>query len=534
MSKVVIIGSGIAGLFCAIKIADLGNDVLILTKQRSRDSSTNWAQGGIAGILDKTNTNGIESHIADTIKSGDGECDEDVVRSIVSESGSRIYDLINIGVKFDTDENGNYNLTKEGGHSDSRILHAKDATGKEIETSLLARVYEHPNIEIRDNTMVIDLIQKEHRIPQRGINGLWCMNSNGGDVVTIPADNVIIATGGAGQLWSRTTNPSVATGDGMMMAKRAGAGVKNLAYVQFHPTASTLNTSRPFLISEALRGEGAILLDKQGLSSIEKDTANGELRNPEEYSFMKSASELGSLATRDIVARTIDQNLKESGESEVYLYTSHLDSEFLQQRFPTIQSHLAKFNLKLGVDAIPVTPAAHYMVGGIMVDEHGRVLLENGEVLPGLFGIGEVACTGMHGANRLASNSLLEAIVYAHRTAEYIINCQSEKQDRDNLPDWRAEGLDELVEHSPVVNDREDLRKSMFREVGVARRFSRLRRAERRVQLLNNEIDELWKSSIPSRELVELRNMAQLAELVIEDAISRNENRGLHFNKDLV
>ena len=211
------------------------------------------------------------------------------------------------------------------------------------------------------------------------------MNSNGGNVVTIPADNVIIATGGAGQLWSRTTNPSVATGDGMMMAKRAGAGVKNLAYVQFHPTASTLNTSRPFLISEALRGEGAILLDKQGLSSIEKDTANGELRKPEEYSFMKSASELGSLATRDIVARTIDQNLKESGESEVYLYTSHLDSEFLQQRFPTIQSHLAKFNLKLGVDAIPVTPAAHYMVGGIMVDEHGRVLLEDGEVLLGFW-----------------------------------------------------------------------------------------------------------------------------------------------------
>ena len=534
MSKVVIIGSGIAGLFCAIKLADSGNDVLILTKQRSKDSSTNWAQGGIAGILDKTNINGIESHISDTIKSGDGECDEEVVRSIVNESGSRIHDLINIGVKFDMDDNGNYNLTKEGGHSDSRILHAKDATGKEIETSLLSRVYVHKNIEIRDNTMVIDLIQKEHRTPEKGINGLWCMSSTGGEVQTIPADYVIIATGGAGQLWSRTTNPSVATGDGMMMAKRAGASVKNLAYVQFHPTASTLNTSRPFLISEALRGEGAILVDRNGLESIERDLAVGKSVNPEEYSFMKSASTLGSLATRDIVARTIDQNLKESGESEVYLYTAHLDAEYLSQRFPTIQSHISRFSLKLGYDAIPVTPAAHYMVGGIMVDNTGRVLLESGEVLPGLFGIGEVACTGMHGANRLASNSLLEAIVYAHRTAEFIIYNQTKTNVNNDLPEWRADGLDKLVEHSPIVNDREDLRKSMFREVGVARRFSRLRRAERRVRLLNSEIDQIWKSSIPTRELVELRNMAQLAELVIEDAIGRDENKGLHFNKDLV
>lgn len=534
MSSVVVIGSGIAGLFCSIKIADSGHKVLILTKQRSKDSSTNWAQGGIAGILDKTNIQAIESHITDTLKSGDGECDEGVVRSIVEESGNRILDLINIGVNFDRDDSGKFNLTKEGGHSDSRILHAKDATGREIETSLLNRVYEHENIEIRDNTLVIDLIQKVHGNPGAGITGLWCMDSSGGEVETIPADYVIIATGGAGQLWSRTTNPSVATGDGMMMAKRAGCEVQDLAYVQFHPTASTLNSNRPFLISEALRGEGAVLLDFEGLKSIERSIEEGKWLDANDFSFMKDASELGSLATRDIVARTIDSNLKKSGRNEVYLYTKHLDSDYLTNRFPTIQSHLDNFGLKLGDNEIPVTPAAHYMVGGVSVDSKGAVKLENGEIMPGLFGIGEVARTGMHGANRLASNSLLEAVVYAHRAAEFIIANPIEGADQRDLPNWRADGLDELVEHSPIVNDREDLRKSMFREVGVSRSFARLKRAQRRVDLLNDEVDNLWKSSIPSRDLVELRNMAQLAKLVILDALERSENKGLHFNKDLI
>ena len=538
MARIVIIGSGIAGLFASLRLADAGHTVTVITKQRPVDSSTNWAQGGIAAILDKTDGVGLESHIADTLASGDGLCDEEVVRRVIEEAGARIRDLLNIGVRFETNEDGEFHFAKEGGHSHRRILHAKDATGREIERALNDAASSHTHITLKPNTLAMDLIQREHQHPERGIAGVWCLNQENNTVFTEPADILMIATGGVGQLWSQTTNPPVATGDGLAMAYRAGAAVKDMAFIQFHPTALAVKSDRPFLITEAMRGEGGVILDDEGLRNWQaavKDAGNqGSEVAPGPFSFTLNHSSLGSMATRDIVARAIDQRLKETGEQHVYLITSHLDQDHLLEHFPNIQQRLDRHGLMLGRDPLPVSPAAHYIVGGLDVDEFGRPHCRaSGSIMPSLYAIGEVACTGMHGANRLASNSLLEAVVYAARAANHIIESMPETNEMD-LPEWRADGLKDLTEHVSVSNDRESLCNTMSREVGIVRRFNRLHRASRRLQLLSQEVDFIWRRALPSRQIVELRNLVLVGQLVTEDAEKRVENRGLHYNTDLI
>ena len=537
MARIVIIGSGIAGLFAALRLADAGHAVTVITKQRPIDSSTNWAQGGIAAILDNTDGAGLESHIKDTLASGDGLCDENVVRRVIEESGARIHDLLNIGVRFETNDDGEFHFVKEGGHSQRRILHAKDATGKEIERALNDAASSHINIILKPNTLAMDLIQREHQHPEKGIAGVWCLNQESKKVFTEPADVLMLATGGVGQLWSQTTNPPVATGDGLAMAYRAGAEVKDMAFIQFHPTALAIKSDRPFLITEAMRGEGGVILDEEGLRNWQVEVqalGNKELNIlPGPFSFTLNHSALGSMATRDIVARAIDQRLKETGDSHVYLITSHLDQEHLLEHFPNIQNRLDRHGLKLGRDPLPVSPAAHYIVGGLAVDEYGRPFSrDTGVTIPSLYAIGEVACTGMHGANRLASNSLLEAVVYADRAANHIIGNVPENNELP-LPDWRAQGLGDLTEHVSVSHDRESLTNTMSREVGIVRRFNRLHRASRRLQLLAKEVDFIWRSALPSRQIVELRNLVLVGQLVTDDAENRKENRGLHYNTDL-
>ena len=539
MTRIAIIGSGIAGLFSALKLANSGHYITIITKQRVKDSSTNWAQGGIAGILDKTNSEGKEAHIRDTLQSGDGLCNEAVVRDVIEQAADCINELVNIGVNFEKGDDGEFKLAKEGGHSERRILHAKDATGREIERALINAAKQHPKITLMRNTLAVDLIQREHGDASKGVCGVWCFNQETKEVITLAADSVIIATGGVGQLWAKTTNPNVATGDGVAMAYRCGAAVKDMAFIQFHPTALAIENGRPFLITEALRGEGGVILDDEGLgkwnADCEQSLTNGlERPKPEHYSFTLQFSNLGSMATRDIVARAIDQNLKQTGQKSVYLVTSHLNKEMLRNSFPNMQKHLDKYNLTLGVNHLPISPAAHYIVGGLDVDEYGRPRIFNSsEIIPYLYAIGEVACTGMHGANRLASNSLLEAVVFADNAAKHIIE-NPPSQISHKLPEWRADGLDIVNEHAPIINDLTMLKDTMSSEVGIVRNHKRLNRALRRIKLLEKEIAMIWKSSKPSREIVELRNLIQVANLVVHDAISRTENRGLHFNTDLI
>ena len=530
MPRALIIGTGIAGLFAALRLANNGFEVEIITKQRPKDSSTNWAQGGIAAILDKTNLDEIEGHINDTLNAGDGLCDEEVVRMVVEEAGERIEDLLSIGVEFERDDEGAFQLAQEGGHTSRRILHAKDATGKEIERALTTAARNHRRIIMRPNTLAIDLIQRVHKSPEKGVCGVWALDQETNEVMTIQSDAVILATGGAGQLWEKTTNPSVSTGDGIAMAYRTGASVVNMAFVQFHPTALVVDGERPFLITEALRGEGAVLLDHDGYENWKSSGKD----DPAPFSFTLQASKLGSMATRDVVARSIDQRCAESGAAHVYLVTEHLDTQHLNERFPMISNRLRRYDLELGIDPLPVAPAAHYIVGGIEVDDVGSTILNNStKPVPGLFAIGEVACTGMHGANRLASNSLLEAVVFAHRCSSHIIETGINAEDA-SPPNWRSDGLNKLREHGPIAHDRAALNQTMRFEVGVSRRFSRLERAIRRLQLLEKEIDVIWKSSLPTREIVELRNMILVGILVAKDANSRSENRGLHYNKDLI
>ena len=539
MAHIVIIGSGIAGLFAASRLADAGHDVTVATKQRTKDSSTNWAQGGIAAILDKTNEEGKEAHVQDTLLSGDGQCDEAVVRSVIEEAGERIQDLIALGVNFQKKDDGTYAMAREGGHSAKRILHAKDATGREIERALSTYAEQHAQILLRPNTLAIDLIQRHHGDPSQGVAGVWCLDQQTQQVITLEADAVILATGGVGRLWKQTTNPGVATGDGLAMAYRTGACVDNLAFIQFHPTSLSTNAQRPFLISEALRGEGAVLLDDEGMAAWQQActqaTSTGQdAPLPDSYSFTLKHTPAGSMATRDIVARAIDQQLKTTGRGHVHLVTRHLHQTTLEEKFPTIARRLKAEGLTLGVDPIPVVPAAHYMVGGIRVDRVGRAFQQqNNEPMPHLFAIGEVACTGMHGANRLASNSLLEAVVYAHRVAQHLIDHPPETYTGSH-PSWRADGLHSLREHAPIVHDRTSLVATMSQEVGIVRSNQRLRRAQRRLMLLNEEIDRIWKASLPSRAIIELRNLALIGHLVVRNALEQTTNAGLHYNVDLV
>ncbi len=544
MPKALLAGSGIAGLFSAIKCADAGWDVCVITKQNLEESSTNYAQGGIAGILDKTNLEGKEIHIMDTLNAGDGYCNEDVVRTVVNEAGERINDLINVGVNFHTDSDGNFDFIKEGGHSQKIILHSKDSTGKEIENALLKRAKEHQRIKLLSNHIALDLIVDKDDSNNQEVLGLWVLNIDEGIVETFHSDSVILATGGGGQLFSRTTNPSVSTADGMAIASRAGAKLSDMEFVQFHPTSAAVNSKKTFLISEAVRGFGAVLMTsseyQNWINVKQKSIENYEQTpSPDEFSFTNKYSQDGSLATRDVVARAIDNELNISGEDHVYLVTEHLDSEILRNRFPLIENFLNEFDLSLGKNPIPVVPAAHYFVGGVSVDKHGRVLKKSDDgVIKRLFAIGEVACTGMHGANRLASNSLLEAVVYSYRASSKMIKDIKplEKTDsiENNINKWETNGLKNLIENYSLIDDLKSLKNTMTRDVGVVRSNFRLNRALRKVNLIDKEVNLVWKSSIPTMELIELRNMVHIALKIIQSALSRKNNLGLHYNTDNV
>ena len=523
---VVIVGSGIAGLFTALRCSQKGLDVLVVTKSKIKSSSTNWAQGGIAAVLDTEDEEAIESHVNDTLSCGKGLCDEQVVRSVVKEAARRISDLVAYGVGFDRDSDG-YHKAIEGGHSEARILHSQDRTGAEIEYALEKATSDkgYQKLKINEGWMAIDIIQVEYGSPSSGACGVWCLRPDG-VVVTIRANAVILATGGCGMLYNSTTNPSVATGDGVAMAQRFGADIEDMEFIQFHPT-SLYGVEVPFLITEAMRGHGAILMTKEEHRKWRNDGGD-----PADWSYMKRHSELGSLDTRDVVARATDQQLKISGENHVLLVTEHLDVDDLREQFPTICQRLEENGLNFGPDPIPVRPAAHYLVGGVSVDQHGRCLVDK-QPISGLYAIGETARTGLHGANRLASNSLLEAVVFAERCSKHVADNAPKKMNGGLLPSWRGEGLSRLIEHAPLGTDLSALRNTMTRDVGLVKSFSRLMRGKRMITHLKEEFDEIWSSSLPSRELVELRNMIVCAGLVIEASIARDFNVGLHYNIDL-
>ena len=545
MPDVVVVGSGIAGLFVAVRCARAGLDTIVVTKKNLSDSSTNWAQGGIAAVLDPLDEEGLEAHVNDTIAAGCGLADEEVVRMVVNEAAGRIGDLIEAGVKFQHDEDG-FDMAREGGHSNDRILHAKDATGAEIERALIAEARASPHLELLEAHMAIDLIIADRNADIRSIVGIWVLNPNG-EVRTISTRAVIMATGGAGQLWRQTTNPKVATGDGIAMAHRAGAVVSDLEFVQFHPTALAVPGERPFLITEAVRGHGAVLMTERDLAAWK--IVDDATTDPAQFSFMLSADPRGSLATRDIVARAADEEMKRSGENHVWLVTEHLDTDEMSKRFPTVAARLARHGLRLGEHPLPVAPAAHYMVGGISVDKHGRAQQPTNsgdESLPthspgyddvqytGLYAIGEAARTGLHGANRLASNSLLEAVVYSQKCAKAVIADLTPKSGNlaSDLPPWRAEGLQDMLEHAPLATDRAALQATMTDDVGIVKRDARLQRAQRRLAHLTDEVDRIWRSCLPSQEIIELRNMIHVASLVTSAALLRQENIGLHYNLD--
>ena len=529
---VAVIGSGIAGLFLAHRCVQKGLNVALITKKNISMSNTNWAQGGIAGVLDTEDKDAIEAHVKDTLSSGAGLCEEKVVRSVVLEASDRIRDLINHGVRFDKNNDGEFDKVREGGHSYQRILHSKDATGEEIERALAKSTSGEidERFTILENWMAIDLIQKEHGSPGKGVVGVWCLAPSG-TVHTLPAKTIVLATGGVGYLHRSTTNPSIATGDGVGMAHRAGADIKDIEFIQFHPTSLAIDSTRPFLITEAMRGYGAILMTEHDIKNW-KDSGD---KHPENYSFMKKYTDMGSLGTRDIVARAIDSELKKNGDKHVFLVTEHLDRNELIEKFPNICQKLLSHGIKIGIDSIPVIPAAHYMVGGVTVDHYGHVLASE-EEMPGLYAIGEVARTGLHGANRLASNSLLEAVVYSDRAAVDIIQksqLNQLQQLSEDIPLWRAENLVTLIEHSPLRADLEALRTTMTMDVGIVKSNARLRRADRMIKHLENEVSYIWESCKPTQDLVELRNLIQVAKLVVKASLERKENIGLHYNQDL-
>ena len=527
---VAVIGSGIAGLFLGLRCFRAGLSVAIVTKKSLSTSSTNWAQGGIAGVLDVDNEAALEAHVQDTLAAGGGLCEEVIVRSVVYDAADRIRDLIGHGVQFDLSTDGIYDLTKEGGHSESRILHSRDRTGAEIERALTegaANEYES-GLMILEDWMVLDLVRRDLNKPEKGVAGLWCLAPDG-KVYNLASRCVVLASGGAGMLHLATTNPMVSTGDGVAMAHRLGADVCDMEFIQFHPTALAVDSQNPFLITEAMRGHGAILMTR---SEYDKWKDVGD--SPNDLSYMKRYSEKGSLDTRDVVARATDRELKRSGDSHVLLVTEHLDVKEIRQEFPTIADKLAEYGINLGPDPIPVRPAAHYLVGGVKVDEKGRAMHE-GKVLPGLYSIGEVARTGLHGANRLASNSLLEAVVYSERAATDIISRAEDGLLPDMVEDityWRGEDLEELADHGTLQSDLLALRTMMTNDVGLVKSDSRLENAREKIAQIRADVVPVWHATKPTQAMVELRNLIICAELVIEASIARRKNVGLHYNID--
>ncbi|MFT3867728.1 MAG: L-aspartate oxidase [Nibricoccus sp.] len=511
---VLVIGSGIAGLSFALKVAQQGHTVAILTKKTRAESNTNYAQGGIAVVTSKTDD--FPSHVRDTLVAGDGLCNEKVVREIVRDGPERVKELVDIGLKFSRTQSGAYDLGREGGHSKRRILHVKDMTGKAIEEALLRAVSQEPRIALFEHFFAIDVITTDklaHRKRPSGTNrivGLYALDVRDKRVVTFHAPVVMLSTGGAGQVYLYTTNPGIATGDGIAMAYRAGVEVRNMEFIQFHPTALYSLKGERFLISEAVRGEGAIL------------------RNAAGEAFMRGYHELADLAPRDIVARAIDTEMKKSGSPHVWLDITHRNEAFLRERFPQIYEACRKLDINIAKDMIPVVPAAHYTCGGVATN------LSAETSLPGLYACGEVACTGLHGANRLASNSLLEAVVMAHRGAEsvdaFLKSAKSVSEIK--IPHWVDLGGGDVDERVVVTHNWDELRRTMWDYVSIMRTTKRLERARTRIANLTKEIhDYYWNFSVDPH-LLELRNLIQIAELVVTCALQRKESRGLHAIAD--
>ena len=512
-----IIGSGIAGLSFALRAAKSGT-VAIVTKKERMEGSTNYAQGGIASVLDPEDS--FELHVKDTLDAGDGLCREDVVRLVVEDGPDRIRELMEMGVRFSRQQGGGQDLDlgREGGHSKRRIVHTKDLTGHEVETILLKKAEENPNISIYENHMAVDLITKSKLI-KRGIAtnetsetcwGAYVLDEDEGFVMTFLARITVMATGGAGKVYLYTSNPDIASGDGVAIGYRAGVKAANMEFVQFHPTCLYHPLAKNFLISEAVRGEGGILLDRSG------------------NRFMEKYHPLKDLAFRDVVARSIDMELKKSGEECVYLDISHRSADFIRDRFPHIYETCLKFQIDITREPIPVVPAAHYMCGGLLTDQDGLTTLDN------LYAVGEVACTGLHGANRLASNSLLEALVFAKRAAESADRRLREKRNIavPAAPKWEPGGATDSEEMVVVSHNWEEIRRFMWNYVGIVRTNKRLERAKSRVEIIQDEIREYYWNFLVTRDLLELRNIAQVAELIIRCASLRKESRGLHYNLD--
>lgn len=505
-----IIGSGIAGLSYALKVAPYGN-VCMITKANEDESNTKYAQGGIAAVMHHPDS--YQKHIEDTLIAGDGICDEEVVRMVITESTERINELIAWGAKFDKTASGEYDLAKEGGHSEHRILHHKDNTGFEIERALLAAVHKHPNIEILDHHFAIDILTQHHlgievnsRTPDIECYGAYVLNLGTNKIETILAKIILVATGGAGNVYSTTTNPSIATGDGVAMVYRAKGRVEGMEFYQFHPTSLFNPGETPsFLISEAVRGFGGIL-----------KTIDGE-------EFMQKYDERKSLAPRDIVARAIDNEMKIRGDDYVYLDCRHLDKEELIKHFPNIYQKCLSLGIDMMKNYIPVVPAAHYMCGGIKVDKKGKSTIKQ------LYAIGECSATGLHGANRLASNSLLEAVVYGHNAAMDSIEAIKTITFCNTIPDWNAEGTNHPEEMVLLTQTLREVQAIMTNYVGIVRSDLRLQRAFDRLEILYKENEALYLKTTISPKLCELRNLINVAYIIIKHARQRKESRGLHY-----
>jgi len=504
-----VIGSGIAGLSYALKVADFG-DVIIITKKSDSESSTNYAQGGIASVFGKDDS--MEKHIADTLTTGDGLCHEDMVKIIVEEGPEIIRQLVDWGCRFTREGNGTFSLGREGGHTRNRIIHANDLTGREIERALIARIKAHPGITMLENHIAVDLLTEHHVavMPKtHAINcyGAYVLNVEKGVVETFMSGTTMLATGGSGQVYLHTTNPDIATGDGIAIAFRAGARVGNLEFMQFHPTSLHLPDGGAFLISESVRGYGGILVDKKGNRLMENHP-------------------MKDLAPRDIVARTIDRYLKSIGEDCVYLDVTGFDPDATRKRFPNIYETCLQYGIDITKDLIPVVPAAHYMCGGVMTDTYGQTTISN------LFATGEVAFTGLHGANRLASNSLLEAVVMAKRAASTVKEKRQKPSRLPDILDWNNMGTFDPDEWVVISHDRNNIRQLMWDLVGIVRSDFRLSRALSRIALIRDEVGKYYRRTKLSPELLELRNLAAVAWLIVVSARHRKESRGLHYNTD--
>ncbi len=512
-----VVGSGIAGLSYAMKVAKACPDkkVLVITKTSADETNTKYAQGGIAGVTDLEHDS-YEKHIEDTLIAGDGLCNPRTVEIVVKEGPERIQEIIDYGTRFDKDKEGEYKLGREGGHSEFRILHHKDVTGREIERALLQTVSQQKNIEIIKHCFVLDIITQHHMgylvtksTPDVECYGIYALDTREQKIIKILAKVTVMATGGNGQVYRTTTNPKIATGDGVAMVYRAKGRIENMEFIQFHPTALyEQGVSPSFLITEAVRGDGGIL------------------RNKNEEAFMPKYDERKDLAPRDIVARAIDSEMKKTGTEHVYLDCRHMDHEKFIEHFPNIYEKCKSIGIDVAKNMIPVAPAAHYSCGGIKTDEWGHTSIKN------LYACGECASTGLHGANRLASNSLLEALVFGHR-------CYLDSVERINsiafneaIPDWNAQGTTAPSEMILITQSVKELQLAMSDYVGIVRTNVRLARAMKRIDLLHEEIEALYEGAILSPQLCEVRNLITVGYLIVKSAEFRKESRGLHFNTD--